>query len=263
MKQNIKRVLLLLCMITCFFALSACGKKEEVKAIDPQIEATLSGSATSLLTQLSQMTTADLEENLAYFEENIDYLEESEAEAAGVIADGIKGMLAIKGELGEFGEVISSTVVVEEKGYSCTVQARYANRNLEYKMFFGKNRQPTSMSFNPEYTVGEKMVKAGMNTLMGMGTVFAVLIFISILIGGFKYISVYENRMKEKSAPAASEPVAPPAAVVAAEPEVDLVDDLELVAVITAAIAASQGTSADGLVVRSIRRASAAKWKRA
>ena len=45
--------------------------------------------------------------------------------------------------------------------------------------------------------------------------------------------------------------------------EEDLTDDLELVAVITAAIAASENTSADGLVVRSIRRAPGNKWKRA
>ena len=45
-------------------------------------------------------------------------------------------------------------------------------------------------------------------------------------------------------------------------PAGELADDLELVAVITAAIAASQGTSVDGLVVRSIRRKSN-KWKRA
>ena len=36
--------------------------------------------------------------------------------------------------------------------------------------------------------------------------------------------------------------------------EENVEDDLELVAVITAAIAASEGTSADGLVVRSIRK---------
>ena len=40
-------------------------------------------------------------------------------------------------------------------------------------------------------------------------------------------------------------------------------DDLELVAVITAAIAASEGTSTEGFVVRSIMRAPGAKWKRA
>ena len=42
----------------------------------------------------------------------------------------------------------------------------------------------------------------------------------------------------------------------------ELSDDLELVAVISAAIAASEGAaSTDGFVVRSIRRAS--KWQRA
>lgn len=55
-----------------------------------------------------------------------------------------------------------------------------------------------------------------------------------------------------------------PAPVQEAVPvEEDLTDDLELVAVITAAIAASENTSADGLVVRSIRRAPGNKWKRA
>jgi predicted house-cleaning noncanonical NTP pyrophosphatase (MazG superfamily) len=43
----------------------------------------------------------------------------------------------------------------------------------------------------------------------------------------------------------------------------ELSDDLELVAVITAAIAASEGTSADGLVVRSIKRARNSQWKKA
>ena len=33
---------------------------------------------------------------------------------------------------------------------------------------------------------GDKMVRAGMNTLMGMGTVFVVLIFIAFLISRFK-----------------------------------------------------------------------------
>ena len=62
-----------------------------------------------------------------------------------------------------------------------------------------------------------------------------------------------------KAAPA---PAAAPVAAPAAEEE-ELVDDLELVAVITAAIAASTNTSTDSLVVRSIRRAPGAKWKRA
>lgn len=41
---------------------------------------------------------------------------------------------------------------------------------------------------------------------------------------------------------------------------VDETDDLELVAVITAAIAASEGTSTDDFVVRSIKRRTSNKW---
>ena len=44
--------------------------------------------------------------------------------------------------------------------------------------------------------------------------------------------------------------------------EEDLTDDLELVAVISAAIAASEGTSTDGFVVRSIKkRRKNSQWK--
>lgn len=42
---------------------------------------------------------------------------------------------------------------------------------------------------------------------------------------------------------------------------VDVTNDLELVAVITAAIAAQQGTSTDSFVVRSIRRRPSNTWK--
>ena len=70
-----------------------------------------------------------------------------------------------------------------------------------------------------------------------------------------------KNRGK-KEEPAPLPAAEPEPAVVQAEEE-NLADDLELVAVITAAIAASTGTSPSGLVVRSIRRAPAGKWKKA
>ena len=44
--------------------------------------------------------------------------------------------------------------------------------------------------------------------------------------------------------------------------EEELSDDTELVAVIAAAIAAYEGTSADGFQVRSIKRANTNKWHR-
>ena len=90
-----------------------------------------------------------------------------------------------------------------------------------------------------------------------------VLIFISLLIACFKFIHKWETGQKEKAAPAPA-PVAP-APVKAAAPVPaageDLMGDAELVAVISAAIAAYEGTSSNGLVVRSIRRVQRSKGR--
>ena len=63
------------------------------------------------------------------------------------------------------------------------------------------------------------------------------------------------DMLAEKAAAPAPAPVAPAAPAPA--------DDLQLIAVITAAIAAAEGTSTDGFVVRSIKRRSNNKWKKA
>ena len=95
-----------------------------------------------------------------------------------------------------------------------------------------------------------------------------MLILISFIISLFKYISVIQNKLENRKANKDS--LANSAVFSQIEEKedveevyVDATDDLELVAVITAAIAASMGTSTDGFVVRSIRRASRSKWKNA
>ncbi len=124
----------------------------------------------------------------------------------------------------------------------------------------------------PNYTFGEKMSKAAMNTLMGMGTVFIVLIFISLIIGQFerlgKAITVvsdkiadFINKIKsgnkkqsvEKVATEEVKVAAPTTPVAVANP----MDDSQLVAVITAAVVAASTASGgtDKLIVRSIRKA--------
>ena len=112
-------------------------------------------------------------------------------------------------------------------------------------------------------TIGSKMESAGINIVVGLGIVFLILIFLSIVISLFKYINkagdkkTAEAPVSQKTAPAAL--AASPAVVSSASPAQN---NLELVAVITAAIAASEGaTSTDGFVVRSIRRLDSNKWR--
>jgi sodium pump decarboxylase gamma subunit len=101
------------------------------------------------------------------------------------------------------------------------------------------------------------MAEAGLNTLMGMAVVFSALIFISLVIRLFGLINVFQAKKKDKKEEAkniASVGIDNAVEQIAANEE-NLADDLELVAVITAAIAAFEGSApSDGLVVRSIRR---------
>ena len=88
--------------------------------------------------------------------------------------------------------------------------------------------------------------EAVMNTLIGMGTVFVVLILISIIIFLLKYVpKMFEKKKAEPEA---------------AKQEVPVSDNTQIIAVITAAIAAQMEVEtgvcvpADGLVIRSIKK---------
>lgn len=260
MKQYMKRVMLMLCMAACLFSLSACSASTDVaeESLDPQLAAYISQASESLLQTIAGMDEASAVQS----EESL--LKQKEAG----LASGVTSWLTVMKDTGAFDSVIASDVeTTDDDGYACTVMAQFANRQVEFKTFYAwddqqQNLMPTSIAFSPKYTTGEKMEKAAMNTLMGMGTVFLVLIFISLLISCFKFINEFEKKMKAKDEAAAPAPAPVIAAAPVAETE-ELVDDLELVAVITAAIAAATNSSTDGLVVRSIKRAPGAKWKRA
>ena len=247
MKQTMKRVLLMLCMVTCLFSLSACSKEEDsASTLDPAISASFQQQTITLLEDITKIP----EEQMALVIE-----QNREAGNEGVAA-GIENYLSTKDELGAYVSSTGGTVEETEDGYMISIDAVFEKRPISFDVQLDDKMNILSMTINPVYTTGERLQKAGMNTLMGMGTVFIVLIFISWLIGLMKYINKFEKKAAPKEAA--------PAPVVETVPaEEDLTDDLELVAVITAAIAASENTSADGLVVRSIKRAPGNKWKRA
>lgn len=115
-----------------------------------------------------------------------------------------------------------------------------------YSVSYDKDGNKTEEKIDEYKTMGAKMVKAGINTILSMAIVFCVLIFISLIIACFKVIGWAQNRKNAKQVDKAKAQLA--SVETAPQPvEENLVDDLELVAVITAAIAASENASADGL----------------
>ena len=88
-------------------------------------------------------------------------------------------------------------------------------------------------------------------TISGVLTVFIVLILIAFIISQLKHLNKLET-WRNRHSQTRNSVEATSATVLTAS---DLVqDDLELVAVITAAVASSLNTTTDKLIVRSIRR---------
>ena len=115
-------------------------------------------------------------------------------------------------------------------------------------------------------SIEDAMAEAAVNTVIGISVVFLALLFISFVISLFKYINKFEQKLADKKAGKAApapQPDPAPAPVVEAAPETD---DLELIAVITAAIHAyeeAQGNTVTGdLVVRSIKKRNS-RWQNA
>lgn len=170
---------------------------------------------------------------------------------------------SVKEELGAFAEVIDAEM--NAAGTEIIGHAKYEKigDNTEVTVTYSVNKETQAATFNWDiaYPMGIQMQRAGMNTVMGLGIVFLTLVFLSWLIGQLHIIPDMIEKRTKKEATEASVPAPANASVPAVQD--DLTDDLELVAVITAAIAASEHTSSDNFVVRSIKKANKRNWQRA
>ncbi len=155
-------------------------------------------------------------------------------------------------EYGSFVEFGDFEVTKSGKTLTAAQTLKMENRDMILTYVYTyHSMEVEDITIDGVFSVGEKMSTALMNTIMGILVVFAVLIIICLLIYCFNIFAYLEKKKAEKTAVPAKEIVPVPQEAVQ---EVQQADDGELVAVIAAAIAAAEGASADGFVVRSIRR---------
>ena len=109
--------------------------------------------------------------------------------------------------------------------------------------------------------LSDRMKTASLNTLLGMGMVFAVLTLIILLISLFKFLpgSTPKAKSNNNESNTKVSPVDNVIAHIVSQEEANLINDCELVAVITAAISEFNSVNlsdaqAGGFVVRSIRK---------
>lgn len=243
MKQTLKKLTGILMLVVFMLSFCACSSNKEAEV--DETELALASSCEAFLTGFT-----------AYTDEDLEYAAASGTKFFIDAAEAWKENREVLGELVE----ITETKVAETSGvYSVVMSAVFENKNADVTItFLIETQEPTSISFEPEMTFGEKMSQAALNTVMGIGTVFVVLIFLSFLISLFRFIGTPGKKKAQPVQKPAEKP-----AVTAAPVEEELADDTELVAVIAAAIAAYEGTSVDGFVVRSVKKVRKNNWKRA
>lgn len=257
-----KKLMLVLGMVTCLLGVTACGSSDVIteSVIDQGTANNIAneyvGAINNIITSYG-MTTAEEIVN------NSDSFGMTEEEAK-VLGDAVENFNTALEDLGTYQGVQSVSYVEEEKLVTVNativgsnVRPDGATRTAEVLIELGLPKgELKSMLTNVNYTFGEMMTTAGLNTILGICTVFMVLIILMVLISCFKLINKAETAIANKKAgktEAGTTSVDNAVAQIAANEEVQ--DDTELIAVIAAAIAASEGAaSTDGYVVRSIRR---------
>ncbi len=259
MKKIFRRFLVVSCILMMAVGLTACGGEKEVVNYD-QAEVTQIAEylTTSLITQMDTDTLAKIKE--AYEPEEIS----EQLKSAGIAVDGEGFLSGIESwnkaaeELGGLAQVAGTAITADDETVTAIVSViGNSGKTAQMEYIFNSRLKMTSCTTNIDRTFGENMTNAGLNTLLGMGTVFVVLIFISFIISMFKYVNILDKKMKaKKEAPKQSAAAVDKAVAQIIETE-EQTDDLELIAVISAAIAAfeeSQGNTGDGYVVRSIKK---------
>lgn len=256
-----KKFLVILGMTSCLLGLTACSRND-ANAGKPSFLYDETAYQTSLTEALNEYSGATDEQFAEYI---------SEADSTGEAAF-IESWKNSRDEIGQVVGLSDWRFSGSEDGeLVINVLVDGTLHDVDLKVVVDAENKIVYATPSVKYSLGEKMAKAGLNTVIGFGLVFVVLVFISWLIDMFKYVSVLEKflaDMKERKAAGKAgitdtTPVDNLIAQIVRKEEEEFSNDLELVAVIAAAIAAAEGTSPDGFVVRSIRKVNKNKWQNA
>ena len=258
-----KRFVALLCMLTCVFSLTACGGEETVNQYQADKLAVAEQYATDSIIPLMEEALAN-ETIMDIYAQGGYTAEEWETVIANSFSASVEGDAFLKAlesfenaheTMGAIVSIDDVNSAVDDETIIVTVDVTGEVKNGQVELIFSNDytAKLKSCTLNVDATFGDLMTKAALNTLLGMGSVFAVLILIMFIIYAFGLIPKFQ-KMFSKKEEAPKEAKAPVAAPVVEE-VYEEADDYALVAVIAAAIAAYEGqTSTDGFVVRSIKK---------
>lgn len=238
-----KKLFLIMSMcLILMFGLSACEKTDPTEVdYNGFTYEQLQSSEQNTITTLLNLSEEDKANYLASGQEltvNLINRWDEACEDAGQYVD-----------MGEF------TITKSGKTLTTDQEIQFAERPVIVSFVYNYNTMELEdVNINAVQSLGEKMSSAVMNTIMGIGTVFVILIMICLIIYAFRLIPYFMERKQKKAEQAGATTATDSPVVEQIAAREAITDDTELIAVIAAAIAAATGTSTDDFVVRSIKR---------
>lgn len=238
LKKSCHAVLVMLAVIAASGLLAVPAAASGDTGIDENMRASLINTAESLSQAIVELG-----------QEEIDAYRESGDAFTVTTMEAWEGS---RDELGDLKEMGQPEVEKTTDGYQVKIPVVFSQQDAEFVYLYDQTGTPTSFSIDVQYPMQVLLQRAGLNTLMGLGIVFVMLIFLTFVISLFRYIGKTEEKpqMEIEDLPVPAQAQDPVQADLGPKQ-----DDRELVAVIAAAIAAYEGTSTDRFVVRSIRKA--------
>ena len=249
-------MLLVLSVFSCFILLSGCaGSSKTSETLDYQKETVMQSGSFFAKSWADGSLTDIVKEKL-------------DNKSKKLILPMIENLDHVKEEVGTFKSVDEASAnIVEGKDFvKYEEYLEFEGGRVKFTATFDEDSVdggylPSSLSAEQQITLAQKMEKAALNTVFGMLFIFAVLIFISLVIKALslvpKFLAKKEHKEETKPEEAAEQPVA----------QSEDLGGAELTAVMMAAIMAYTAENAevpsDGLVVRSIRREGNGSWKNA
>lgn len=252
--KKIVRTICLMSLCAMVFLLCACGASKDNEILDRKTQ-TVEQEMRAFTKELDKyrgLSDAQIQEyinTIESYKKNNQLTEEK----AKMNEDIIKEWHEIEGQIGKFQEYGEFEFDSAGKTYTATLNLKYENRDVRLIYVISKKDfEITGANVEIVYTLGEKMSKAGLNTVTGIVIVFLMLVLMCIIIYAFNIINYLQAKYKKKKEETKIEITTLDGDDAVTE-EIK-VDDKELIAVIAAAIAASTNQSTDDFVVRSIRR---------
>lgn len=234
------RIITTLLVIVCVLSLAACGGASETVTVPAELE----------LTEEQRQQWYDSASQFVLAMNEAVKTGQAEAQMDDpVYGPAFSGWENALRDIGEVQDIEGKSCTFTKKDGTVTVRVKGSRHDADVVFTMESADQAyvvTAITTNVEYSMDEKVQQAGMNTVLGMGTTFAILILLALVITVFGAVMNRAAGRTKKAAGKVSAPKLAAAPVKAAEaPAVENTvepapGEDELIAVISAAVAAAE-----------------------